>query len=206
MTTHKNTIQLSRSERSKLYALTRRGTHNARVLTRARILLMSHEGNGKDAIAAKLHIGRSTVQRIRDQFREDGLARALYDAPRSGQPRKLTPKAEAYLVALACSDPPPHPPPHPPTPPPRPGPPGKPPPKAEAYLVALACSAPPKGRDHWTLELLQERLIKENKVRSISTVAIWHRLRDREIKPWRGKKVGGAGSDPALHRADGGRP
>src|SRR3989344_9181643 len=90
MTTHKNTIQLSRSERSKLYALTRRGTHNARVLTRARILLMSHEGNGKDAIAAKLHIGRSTVQRIRDQFREDGLARALYDAP------PLRPAKEAH--------------------------------------------------------------------------------------------------------------
>ena len=162
MTTHKNTIQLSRSERSKLYALTRRGTHNARVLTRARILLMSHEGNGKDAIAAKLHIGRSTVQRIRDQFREDGLARALYDAPRSGQPRKLTPKAEAYLVALACSD-------------------------------------PPKGRDHWTLELLQERLIKENKVRSISTVAIWHRLRDRDIKPWREKNVVRPNTHSGVH-------
>ena len=31
---------------------------------------------------------------------------------------------------------------------------------AEARLVALACSAPPDGREHWTLELLAERMVR----------------------------------------------
>jgi transposase len=163
---HQHTIQLSRSEHNTLHALTHKGTHSARVLIRARILLLSHEGKGKDAIAKELHIGRSTVQRIRDQFRDDGLDRALYDLPRSGQPRKLSPKAEAHLVALACSN-------------------------------------PPKGRDCWTLELLRQRMIKEKRVVEISTVALWHRLKDHDLKPWQEKNVVRPEPDTALHRADG---
>lgn len=103
---HKHIIQLSKKERGYLQDIIRRGKHNARVITRARILLLSHKGDGKDVIAAKLEIGRSTVQRIRDQYREGGLDRALYDAPRSGQPPKITDIGEAHLVALATSTPP----------------------------------------------------------------------------------------------------
>jgi transposase len=32
--------------------------------------------------------------------------------------------------------------------------------KQEAYLVALACSAPPAGREHWTMQLLADRLVE----------------------------------------------
>ena len=32
--------------------------------------------------------------------------------------------------------------------------------EAEAKLVALACSTPPDGREHWTLELLADRMVK----------------------------------------------
>jgi len=106
MTTHKHTVQLSKCELSQLNSITHKGTHNARVILRARILLLTHKGEGKDSIAEELSIGRSTVQRVRDHYRTEGLDRALYDAPRSGQPRKLDTKAEAHLVALACSDPP----------------------------------------------------------------------------------------------------
>lgn len=106
MTTHKHTVQLSKQHLTKLHTITHKGTHNARVILRARVLLMSHDGAGKDAIAIELLIGRSTVQRVRDRYRNDGLDRALHDAPRSGQPRKLDTKAEAHLIALACSDPP----------------------------------------------------------------------------------------------------
>ena len=106
MTTHKHTVHLSKRELSQLHSITHKGVHNARVLLRARILMESHAGKGKDDIAEELSIGRSTVQRIRDHYRNEGLARALHDAPRTGQPRKLDTKAEAHLVALACSDPP----------------------------------------------------------------------------------------------------
>lgn len=60
--------------------------------------------------------------------------------------------------------------------------------KAEA-LVALACSDAPDGRDHWTLELLRKQMIKDKRVKSISTVALRHRLIKRKIKPWREKNV-----------------
>jgi transposase len=146
------TIQLSRKKQEELQAIIRRGRHQARVITRARMLLLSHNGDGKDAIACHLEIGRSTVQRVRDRDREGGLERALYDAPRPGQAPKLDDNAEAHLVAIACSD-------------------------------------SPEGRDHWTLELLQERMIADKKVDTISTVAIWKHLKKRGIKPWREKNV-----------------
>src|ERR1700675_1262961 len=105
MTTHKHIIQLSRREREQLQTIMRRGKHNARVMIRARILLLSHNGEGKDAIAVKLEVGRSTVQRTRDHYRDGGLEQALYDAPRSGQPPKITDEGEAHLIALATSAP-----------------------------------------------------------------------------------------------------
>jgi transposase len=152
MNKHKHTIQFSRTELSQIQAIIQRGKHHTRVVTRARILLLTSQGEGKDGIAVQLGIGRSTVQRTRDHYRAGGLNRALYDAPRPGQPPKLDDNAEAHLVAIACSD-------------------------------------APEGRDHWTLELLQERMIADKKVKTISTVAIWKHLKKRGIKPWREKNV-----------------
>ena len=152
MTTRKHTIELGGGEQAHIHAILKKGKHNARVINRARILLYSHNGIGKDAIASGLGIGRSTVQRTRDHYHEGGIDRALYDAPRPGQPPKLDEKAEAHLVALACSD-------------------------------------PPEGSDHGTLELLQQQMIEDGKLTKISTVALWKRLKDRGIKPWREKNV-----------------
>ena len=61
--------------------------------------------------------------------------------------------------------------------------------KGEAHLVAIACSDPPEGRDRWTIELLQQRMIQDGKVREISTVTVWNYLTKRGIKPWREKNV-----------------
>ena len=38
----------------------------------------------------------------------------------------------------------------------------------EAHLVAVTCSAPPSGHARWTLELLQERLIRDGIVSGIA--------------------------------------
>ena len=40
--------------------------------------------------------------------------------------------------------------------------------KQEAFLVALACSAAPAGREHWTMQLLADRLVQLEVVDSIS--------------------------------------
>lgn len=153
MTTNKHIIQLSTKELEHIQSIIRRGKHSTRVITRARILLLSHKSEGKDAIASRLAIGRSTVQRIRDQYRDGKLPRALYDAPRPGQPPKITDMAEAHLVALATS-------------------------------------SPPAGEERWTLELLKEQMIKDGKApKEITIVALWKRLDQRHIKPWREKNV-----------------
>jgi len=103
---HKHTIQLSRAELAQVQGITKHGEHNARVITRARILLLSHAGRGKDALAKTLGINRTTVQDVRNRYRKGGIARALYDAPRPGRPAKITDAGEAHLVALATSAPP----------------------------------------------------------------------------------------------------
>lgn len=105
-TAHKHTIQLSRAELAHLQTIIRRGKHNTRVITRSRILLLSHTGFSKAAIAKQLAINQSTAQDVRDRFRAGGTSRALYDAPRPGQPPKITDAGEAHLVALATSEPP----------------------------------------------------------------------------------------------------
>ena len=152
MNTTQRVITLTRTERATLRTLLGKGRHSARELMRARVLLKSDDGISQIQIARDEDINRSTVKDVCGRFREGGLDRALYDAPRSGQPPKLDDKAEAHLVALACSD-------------------------------------APSGRDHWTLELLQQQMIKDKKVKTISTVALWHRLKNRKIKPWREKNV-----------------
>jgi hypothetical protein len=76
-------------------------------LTRARILLLAHQGSGDDAIAAALATSAATVQRVRYRFVAAGLAAALAEQPRPGRPPIFTGDLEAHLVLLACSQPPP---------------------------------------------------------------------------------------------------
>jgi len=40
--------------------------------------------------------------------------------------------------------------------------------EGEARLVMIACSSPPEGRDHWTLDLLADRMVKLNYVSALS--------------------------------------
>lgn len=106
MKPHKRTIRLSEKDITTLQNITTKGRHKTRVVARARILLLSHRSVSKNEIAKRLDIDRSTVQSVRKHFHEGGLDRSLHDAPRSGQPPKITDKVEARLVALACSEPP----------------------------------------------------------------------------------------------------
>ena len=83
-----------------------KGTWGVRKSNRAHILLLAHEGESDGAIAEALHISLSTIQRTRQRFVEEGFDQALGERPRSGAPKKLTGRMEAFLVALACSAPP----------------------------------------------------------------------------------------------------
>jgi len=106
MPAKKYIVTLTNEERQELLALTRAGKISARKMKRAQILLKADENwKDKDIIAA-LNTSRSTVERIRKRYVEGGLDKALNEEPRPGAKRKLDGRAEAYLIALACSDPP----------------------------------------------------------------------------------------------------
>jgi transposase len=102
----KYVVSLTEEERETLLALTKKGSLAARKLTRAHLLLQADAGATDDTIAQALHIGTATVERIRKRFIEGGVEAALTERPRPGGKRKLDGKAEATLVAWACSTPP----------------------------------------------------------------------------------------------------
>ncbi|OGE26484.1 hypothetical protein A3C26_00555 [Candidatus Daviesbacteria bacterium RIFCSPHIGHO2_02_FULL_39_12] len=87
-----------------LSALIRKGIAKARVITRARVLLLASEGRKDREIYRSLLISYSTPHDVRKNYARGGLNRALYDAPRPGQARKLTGKQEAEVIAIACTD------------------------------------------------------------------------------------------------------
>src|SRR5215217_4568273 len=99
-------VDLTPEEREELLGLLKGGQARVRKTNRARILLLADEGRTDKEVAEALLTSVSTVERTRKRFVEGGLERALNESPRPGGKRKLDGHQEAYLVALACSDPP----------------------------------------------------------------------------------------------------
>jgi transposase len=106
-------VTLTGDERAELEALVGKGTGAALRLTRARILLKADQGEDgpawpDTAVAEALDVAVNTVANTRQRFVEGGLARALNRKAqdRPSRARVLDGRAEAHLVALACSDPP----------------------------------------------------------------------------------------------------
>lgn len=100
-------VKLSEEERNHLQNLVSKGSDKARKLTRARILLKADEKWLDREISAALDVGESTILRICKKYVEEGLDAALNRRKSSRQyERILDGKAEAQMVALACSKPP----------------------------------------------------------------------------------------------------
>jgi putative transposase len=99
-------ICLKEDERTTLETLCSSGVQPVRLTQRAQILLALDRGILDQEIAAVLQVERTRIWRVRNRYRDQGLAGALYDRPRSGRPQEYGDKAEAELVALACSKPP----------------------------------------------------------------------------------------------------
>jgi putative transposase len=97
-------IQLTDTDRNTLKQITRSGTHNARVINRARILLQLDQGKHDTEICAALNTSASTVGNIRKRCSLEGLEAALHERARPGAVPKLDAIQEAALIALACSD------------------------------------------------------------------------------------------------------
>lgn len=98
-------VTLETSERVQLVAMVLGGKAPVRRIKRAQILLAADRGS-TDEIARNVVVGTSTVYRTKQRYVEQGLERALSEAPRAGAERKLDVSDESLLVAVACSKPP----------------------------------------------------------------------------------------------------
>ena len=99
-------VRLTDDERRRLRDFTTAGVASARELRRARVLLLADAGRLDAAIADAAGCCIATVERLRRRCAVEGVEAALVDRPRPGAAPLLDGKAEAVLVALACTDPP----------------------------------------------------------------------------------------------------
>ena len=99
-------LHLSESDRLALSTFRSKGVHPAREVNRAHVLMALDGGEADTTICRVLGLSRTAVWRTRAAYRDGGLAYALHDQARPGQPRKYQTDQEAEVVALACSTPP----------------------------------------------------------------------------------------------------
>jgi transposase len=106
-------VTLTAEERKSLQELVAAGKAAAKKLIQARILLKADAAPGGPAwtdarIAEALEVHVATIERLRQRFVEQGLEAALgrKKQDRPSRERTLDGKAEARLIALACSTPP----------------------------------------------------------------------------------------------------
>ncbi len=105
-------VRLSSDERKMLFELIKKGRANKEKLNRARILLKAdcgEEGENweDDKIAESLYVSTKTVFNTRQSLVEEGLDKTLDRIQiQKKRNRIVQGEEEAYLVALACGDPP----------------------------------------------------------------------------------------------------
>jgi len=98
-------LVISEPERASLRALSRAGTTEQRLATRARVVLRAAAGVANERIAADLGVNKMTVLLWRSRFERDRLA-GLGDAPRPGRQPVYDRAARDRVIALTLSEPP----------------------------------------------------------------------------------------------------
>jgi len=106
-------VTLTAEESQQLSDLIAAGKAAAQRLAHARLLLKADAADGGPAwtderIAEAVEVSIATIERVRQRFVEHGLEAALgrKQRDRPSRPRTLDGRAEARLIALACSAPP----------------------------------------------------------------------------------------------------
>lgn len=102
-------INLRPEERTELLAKVQKGKATLKIVQKAQVLLASDETVERQSetdIAATYYLSTRSIERIRKDFCERGMA---IFTPKARQPRsdkKLTGELEAQLIAIVCSEPP----------------------------------------------------------------------------------------------------
>lgn len=102
-------LKLMPHERADLLAKVQKGKAPAKTIQKAQVLLASDDTfdrQSETTIATTYHLSVRSVERIRKDFCQRGMA---VFTPNQRQPRsdkKVTGEVEAHLIAIACSEPP----------------------------------------------------------------------------------------------------
>jgi transposase len=101
-------IELTPDIRECLQKYSRGRRVPARIVERAKIILMAADGARNQTIAAALDISRPTVQLWRDRFAQQGLGGIEKDAPRPGRKPKLSGKKVEKIIKATIETTPPN--------------------------------------------------------------------------------------------------
>ena len=123
-------VTLTADDRAKLTRVISRGTHPARMIARARVLLELDEADGpaSDRRVVAERVGRSegTVYLVAKRF--TGSAGDVEEV--IGRRKRVSPPVPGKVTG-----------------------------DVEARVIALACSKPPAGYDRWSLRLLAKHVV-----------------------------------------------
>lgn len=106
MSNKKYIVKLSQEERRTLQEMISSGRHSAKKILRARVLLKTDDGWSDRKTAEALEVHVITIERMRQQFVEEGFESIMNHKSQRKYPRKLDGKQEAQLTTIACSQPP----------------------------------------------------------------------------------------------------
>ena len=95
-------VELTEDQRAELDRW-EAGPLTRRQRTRALILLRADAGETDEEIVEGVGVSLGTVANVRRRFAAGGLAAALHERPRPGAKPVLDGKAEAVVIATACS-------------------------------------------------------------------------------------------------------
>jgi predicted XRE-type DNA-binding protein len=145
-------IKLTRQEREEIKSFGSKGVHSAKLINRAKIILLLDGADGRKEksqkeIAELLGVNRQTVTTVkRDFLNAQSVTKFLQRKERE------TPPVPAKITG-----------------------------EVEAHIIALACSPAPSGYARWTLSLLAEKSVELRYIDSISRTSINGLLRKRNL-------------------------
>ena len=97
-------VILPPADHATLRSILKKGTHKSRKITRARALLAMGAGKARLVVQTEAGISANQYYCLKRRYLAAGLADALEERPRSGQPPKVTAALEAKITSLACSE------------------------------------------------------------------------------------------------------
>ena len=97
-------LEINDEQREELVTMQRSLKLERRYVDRAKVILLSANGETIDSIMKQVSLSRRAVNKWRQRFKKNGLD-GLKDAPRSGKKPFITPEQKAMVIQKACSKP-----------------------------------------------------------------------------------------------------